>query len=120
MRAGMYPVIPGWSEGPDLRCAIAHRGISRFRVQRFALPRNEWCLLRERTRWLQVQRVGVDLVAGARIDLGHDRIVAGDDAVGVAGEALNGIPALEHVAEIIEDRKRAAAMHVGVVMRRVG
>jgi hypothetical protein len=23
-------VIPGWSEGPDLRCAIAHRGISRF------------------------------------------------------------------------------------------
>src|SRR4030081_1473494 len=25
-------VIPGWSEGPDLRCAIAHRGISRFRV----------------------------------------------------------------------------------------
>jgi hypothetical protein len=21
-------VIPGWSEGPDLRCAIAHRGIS--------------------------------------------------------------------------------------------
>src|SRR3981081_1083642 len=85
MRAGMYPVIPGWSEGPDLRCAIAHWGISRFRVQRFALPRNDWCLLRERTRWLQVQRVGVDLVAGARIDLGHDRIVAGDDAVGVAG-----------------------------------
>src|SRR5450756_3214715 len=27
------PVIPGWSEGPDLRCAIAHRGISRFRVR---------------------------------------------------------------------------------------
>jgi hypothetical protein len=26
-------VIPGWSEGPDLRCAIAHRGISRFRVR---------------------------------------------------------------------------------------
>src|SRR4030088_2041540 len=23
-------VIPGWSEGPDHRCAIAHRGISRF------------------------------------------------------------------------------------------
>ena len=23
-------VIPGWSEGPDLRCTIAHRGISRF------------------------------------------------------------------------------------------
>jgi hypothetical protein len=26
-------VIPGWSEGPDHRCAIAHRGISRFRVR---------------------------------------------------------------------------------------
>src|SRR5712692_3710991 len=24
-------VIPGWSRGPDLRCAIAHRGISRLR-----------------------------------------------------------------------------------------
>src|SRR5579872_2186220 len=23
-------VVPGWSEGPDLRCAIAHRGTSRF------------------------------------------------------------------------------------------
>jgi hypothetical protein len=26
---------------PDLRCAIAHRGISRFRVRRFASPRND-------------------------------------------------------------------------------
>ena len=26
-------VIPGWSEGPDLRCAIAHQGSSRFRVR---------------------------------------------------------------------------------------
>ena len=34
-------VIPGWSEGPDLRCAIAHRGISRFRVRCFASPRND-------------------------------------------------------------------------------
>src|SRR5882757_11275781 len=34
-------VIPGWSEGPDLRCAIAHRGISRFRVRCSASPRNE-------------------------------------------------------------------------------
>src|ERR1022692_493631 len=31
-------VIPGWSEGPDLRCAIAHRGISRFRVRAIARP----------------------------------------------------------------------------------
>src|SRR6266404_2537741 len=34
-------VIPRWSEGPDLRCAIAHRGISRFRVRIFDAPRND-------------------------------------------------------------------------------
>jgi hypothetical protein len=34
-------VIPGWSTGPDLRCAIARRGISRFRVRCFASPRND-------------------------------------------------------------------------------
>src|SRR6266403_5629848 len=35
-------VIPGWSEGPDLRCAIAHRGIPRFLVRSFSLaPRND-------------------------------------------------------------------------------
>src|SRR5712671_119816 len=38
-RCNRDSVIPGWSEGPDLRCAIAHRGISRFRV-RYA-PRND-------------------------------------------------------------------------------
>src|SRR5258708_32518574 len=38
-------VMPGWSEGPDLRCAIAHRGISRFRVRCFASPRNDVSLL---------------------------------------------------------------------------
>src|SRR5690242_18148942 len=26
----LVAVIPGWSAGPDLRCAIADRGISRF------------------------------------------------------------------------------------------
>src|SRR6202035_3277674 len=41
-------VIPGWSEGPDLRCAIAHRGISSFSdvqlhivVRIFDAPRND-------------------------------------------------------------------------------
>src|ERR1700756_522423 len=45
-RAEGPTVIPGWSEGPDLRCAIAHRGISRFRVRCFASPRNDglFCL----------------------------------------------------------------------------
>src|SRR5436305_2170124 len=38
-------VIPGWSERPDLRCAIAHRGMTqviraRFRVRIFDAPRN--------------------------------------------------------------------------------
>ena len=34
-------VIPGWCVSTDLRCAIAHRGISRFRVRCFASPRND-------------------------------------------------------------------------------
>jgi hypothetical protein len=41
-------VIPGWTEGPDLRCAIAHREISRFpdvqlhiMARRFAPPRDD-------------------------------------------------------------------------------
>ena len=40
-------VIPGWSEGPDLRCALAHRGISKFlrcasaHRSRCAPPRND-------------------------------------------------------------------------------
>jgi hypothetical protein len=44
----ILPVIPGWSEGPDLRCAMAHRGISRFSdvpshivVRIFDAPRND-------------------------------------------------------------------------------
>src|SRR5215207_7630419 len=42
MKTTLSPsVIPGWSAGPDRRCAIAHRGISRFRVRCFASPRND-------------------------------------------------------------------------------
>src|SRR5258705_4685717 len=44
-----FSVIPGWSEGPDVRCAIAHRGISRFRV-RFA-PRNDVSINRRLADW---------------------------------------------------------------------
>src|SRR6185312_12856393 len=40
-RLSRLAVILGWSEGPDHRCAIAHRGISRFRVRCFASPRND-------------------------------------------------------------------------------
>src|SRR5471032_2047885 len=34
---------PGWSEGPDLRCAIAHRRTSRFRVRCYRIA-PEWRL----------------------------------------------------------------------------
>jgi hypothetical protein len=40
---------PSFRDGalaPDLRCAIAHRGISRFRVRCFASPRNDGLRLR--------------------------------------------------------------------------
>src|SRR5882672_7672477 len=40
-RSNPDSVIPGWSAGPDFRCAIAHRGISRFRVRCCASPRND-------------------------------------------------------------------------------
>src|ERR1700682_881059 len=55
-------IIPGWPQrvgalrrpmtgsGPDLRCAIAHRGISRFRVRCFASPRNDDLALRRDPR----------------------------------------------------------------------
>ena len=33
-----------------------------------------------------MQGEGIDLVAGARIDFAHDRIVAGDEPVGVTGQ----------------------------------
>src|SRR5260221_13976574 len=42
-RSKSTSVIPGWSEGPDLRCAIAHRGISRFRVRCGACHRAALC-----------------------------------------------------------------------------
>ena len=32
-----------------------------------------------------MQRKRIDVIAGTRINLGHDRIVPGDDAVGMAG-----------------------------------
>src|SRR5450631_1553700 len=42
-RSNPEAVIPGWSAGPDLRCAIAHRGISRFRVRCGARHRAALC-----------------------------------------------------------------------------
>jgi len=49
-------VVPGWSEGPDLRCAIAHRGIPGFRVRAKRAPRNDR-LKTKRTRRESSRRV---------------------------------------------------------------
>ena len=67
-----------------------------------------------------MQGEGIDLVAGARIDLAHDWIMAGDEAVGMTGETFDDLPALHHVADIVDDRKRAALVQIGVVVRGVG
>ena len=39
-----------------------------------------------------MQRERIDLVAGARIDFADDRIVPGNEAVGMAGQPLDGFP----------------------------
>ncbi|SHG55652.1 hypothetical protein SAMN05443248_1945 [Bradyrhizobium erythrophlei] len=44
LREAIHSPQPSFRDGapaPDLRCAIAHRGISRFRVRCFASPRND-------------------------------------------------------------------------------
>jgi hypothetical protein len=66
-----------------------------------------------------MQRERIDLVARAWIDFRDERIMAGDEAIRMAGEALNNLPALRHVADIVDDRKRAALVQIGVVMRGV-
>lgn len=45
-----------------------------------------------------MQRERIDLVAGARIDLADDRVVTGNEAIGMTGQSLDGLPALRHVA----------------------
>jgi len=58
---------PSFRDGalaPDLRCAIAHRGISRFRVRCFASPRNDgYPVIGRRftpTRWLAITEIRDD------------------------------------------------------------
>ena len=46
--------------------------------------------------------------------------MAGNEAVGMAGEAFDRLPAQRHVADIVDDRERAAALQIGVVMRGIG
>ena len=55
---------------------------------------------------------GIGLVAGARVEFGDQRIVARNDAIGMTGETFDNLPALAHVADVINDRKRAAAMQI--------
>jgi hypothetical protein len=66
-----------------------------------------------------MQGIGIDLVAGARINLGDQRIVAGNDAIRMAGKPLDDFPALAHIADVVDNRKRAAAMQIAVVMRGI-
>ena len=66
-----------------------------------------------------MQGIGIDLVAGARVDLAHDRIMPGNEAIGMAGETLDDLPSARHVADIVDDRKRAPPMQVGIIMRSV-
>src|SRR5581483_4650756 len=71
-------------------------------------------LLRKRARRRLVQGERVDLVAGARVDLRHDRIVTRDETIGMAGQALDRLPGSDHVADVVDDRKRAAALQVRI------
>src|SRR5947207_12654518 len=71
---------------------------------------------RERARWLDMQREGIGLVAGARIDLGNERIMAGDVTIRMTGEPLDDLPARRHVADVVDDRKRTTFLQVGVIM----
>src|SRR5260370_15376939 len=66
----MCSVIAGWSEGPELRCAIAHRGISRFAgaqlrtwFDAFASPRNDGVA---RARCMTALKLGLLDAAGIR------------------------------------------------------
>src|SRR6201996_8103687 len=77
-------------------------------------------LLHERARRVEMQRKGIDLGVGAWIDLGHDRIMAWDETIGMTGQPLDRFPPRCHVADIVDDRKRAAAVQIGKEMRRIG
>src|SRR3981189_503193 len=87
-----------FASGPSAQW-IASRSLSSGAHSRDPLARNDDrgpdpALLHKRSRRRQMQRKGIDLVAGARIDLAHDRIVAGDEAIGMAGELFHDLPAL--------------------------
>src|ERR1700730_17409882 len=94
VRRILSAVIPGWSEGPDLRCAIAHRGISRFRVRVFDAPRNddsEQTILKPRMNDTDVVIIGAGhngltcaaylATAGLRVKVVERRKVVGGAAV---------------------------------------
>src|ERR1700737_117787 len=104
MRSAYAAILRDAAKTPLLRTRVGvvsgHSG-----THVFAPPWNDSGLFHERTRWLQVQRIGIDLVAGARIDFGHDRVVPGDDAIGMSGKTLDDFPPLEHVAAFFIDRK---------------
>src|ERR1700689_120815 len=67
---GLYSVIPGRIKDANLRCAIAHRGISRFRVWSFGPSRNDGCNL-------LLQMLGKERHAAGPGDIRAGLVVAG-------------------------------------------
>src|SRR5512141_1696733 len=71
---------------PDLRCAIAHRGISRFRVRCFASPRNDVVWIASSLALLAMTETGSsrhDLIADdAEFDQIHPAKTRGQRHVG--------------------------------------
>src|ERR1700739_1421650 len=97
-----FHVIPGWPEGPDLRCAIAHRGISMnwndtARDSGFAPLARPGMTVR-------ALRKRLDAGDGAAEDQGVDVV---GTFIGIHGFQVRGVP--HHV---IFDLDPVAAMHV--------
>src|SRR4051812_24606086 len=91
-------------------CGIGNNIVSAATVSNSEKPRHARETARDcsgkGSRWRQMQRVSIDLVAGARIEFGDERVVSGDGAVRMSGEAFDDLPAFHHVAEIVQDRER--------------
>ena len=54
-----------------------------------------------------------------RVALHHQRVVPGNDVGGRFRQRLRAAPALDHVADVVDDRERAALLQVGVEMARI-
>src|SRR6516164_146664 len=55
-----------------------------------------------------------------REQLCDSRIVTGDNASFVFRQARNGLPSLNHVTHVINERKRVLLSHIGIIMSGIG